>query len=208
MMSFIPEIEKLPLRVGITGGIGSGKTSVCKVFRVLGIPVFYADISAKIIMNNNDSLKKEINTVVGQNVYSNGSLNRSLLARLMYNDKKILEDINQLVHPLVFKDFTDWTQHQTSPYVIVEAAILFESGIYELVDKVITVIAPIEERIQRVMQRNKHTREQVIGIINNQMDDETKVKLSNFVVYNADEDMIIPVILDIHNDILSQIKKV
>lgn len=207
-MSFFPEIEKVPLRVGVTGGIGSGKTSVCRVFGVLGVPVFYADVSAKIIMDNNDSLKNEINSVVGQNVYLDGTLNRPLLARLMYRDKKILEDINQLVHPLVFEDFTDWVCRQTSPYVIVEAAILFESGIHELIDKVITVIAPVEERIQRVMYRNKHTREQVIDIINNQMDDETKIKLSNYVVHNADDDMIIPVILDIHNDILSRIKTI
>ena len=205
-MSLVQEIGKPPLRIGVTGGIGSGKTSVCKVFGVLGIPAFYADLSAKIIMNNNSSLKEEINSVVGQNVYFEGLLNRSLLAKLMYNDKKILEDINQLVHPLVFKDFTQWSRQQASPYVIVEAAILFESGIYELVDKVITVIAPLEERIQRVINRNKQSREQVIGIIKNQMDDETKVKLSNYVVNNADEDMIIPVIIDIHKDILMCVK--
>ncbi len=207
-MSFLSEIEKSPLRIGVTGGIGSGKTSVCKVFGVLGIPIFYADLSARLIMDNNSTLKEEINFVVGQNVYQEESLNRALLARLMYNDRKILEDINHLVHPLVFKDFTEWASQQTSLYVIVEAAILFESGIYELVDKVITVLAPVEERIQRVMNRNKHTRDQVVDIINNQMDDETKVKLSNYVINNADEDMIIPAIIDIHTDILRQVETI
>lgn len=205
-MDKIPNFGERMMRIGITGGIGSGKTSVCKVFKVLGIPVFYADNEAKLIMGNDMATKKEINHLVGHNVYSNGVLNRTLLANLMYNDKNLLVEINQLVHPLVFRNFNVWANNQDAPYVVLEAAILFESGIYELVDRVVTVIAPVEERINRVMGRNKHTREHVLNIIKNQMDDATKIKLSQYVIRNADDDMIIPEVLNIHADIIKYLK--
>jgi len=200
------DISPRKMRLGITGGIGSGKTSVCKVFTVLGIPVFYADNEAKSIMESDPAIKYELNHVTGKNLYLNGTLNRPLLANLMYNDKKLLVEINQMVHPLVFRNFNIWADKQNTPYVIVEAAILFESGIYELVDRVATVVTPVEERIKRVMGRNKHTREQVLNIIKNQMDDQTKIKLSQYVIGNADDDMIIPAVLKIHADIINYLK--
>lgn len=193
------------MRLGITGGIGSGKTSVCKMFAVLGIPVFYADHDAKDLMDNDKDIRSQINELVQRDIYPMGNLDRSLLASLIYNDKKLLYDINQLVHPAVFKRFDSWAVSQDAPYVIVEAAILFESGIYEMVDRVATVVTPVEERIDRVMKRNKHTRERVNEIIRNQMDDETKEKLSDYVIHNADSDMIIPSVLNIHDDIMKHL---
>ncbi|HOP59041.1 MAG TPA: dephospho-CoA kinase [Bacteroidales bacterium] len=193
------------MKLGITGGIGSGKTSVCKVFGVLGIPVFFADPEARRIMNNHPDVIKGINEIAGKNLYPDGNLDSAGLASLIFNDEKRLKEVNSLVHPLVFRYFREWADRQSSPYVIMEAAILFESGASELVDRVATVVAPIEERIKRVTMRNKLTREQVNERIRSQMDDETRIKMSDYVIHNSENDMIIPVILRIHDDILNHL---
>jgi dephospho-CoA kinase len=194
-----------PLRLGITGGIGSGKTSVCRVFSILGIPVFSADPVASVIMENNDGLKEKINQLAGKDMYAAGKLDRAELAALIFNNTEALNTINALVHPLVFDQFSQWVLQQESPYVIMEAAILFESGAWKLVDRIATVAAPVEERIQRVIQRNSLTREMVLKRIRNQMTDEEKISKSDYVIRNSENEMIIPVILKIHEDILNQI---
>lgn len=193
-------------RLGVTGGIGSGKTSVCRVFNVLNIPVFSADREAREIMDNEVVIKEAINNLTGRDMYRYGTLNRSELAAIIFNDCDMLRKVDSLVHPVVFEHFAKWTLSQTSPYVIMEAAILFESGASEYVDRVATVIAPISQRIARVIRRNKLTEDQVLERMRNQMDDETRMKMSDYVIPNSEDDMIIPVILKIHEDILSLIK--
>lgn len=193
------------LKLGITGGIGSGKTSVCRVFNVLGIPVFSADPEAREIMESDINIKKEINEIAGKDIYPAGQLNRMELASLIFNNKNLLEKVNSLVHPVVFDNFIHWAEKQTAPYVIMEAAILFESGAYQLVDRVATIVAPLEERIARVTQRNKLNRDQVMERIKNQMTDEERIKNSDYVIKNSENDMIIPVILSINEDLLTHL---
>jgi dephospho-CoA kinase len=199
------QVRKPGMKLGITGGIGSGKTSVCRVFNVLGIPVFSADPEAREIMDNDRNIKGEINEIVGKNIYRDGQLNRMELASLIFNNSDLLEKVNSLVHPIVFEHFSRWTEKQTAPYVIMEAAILFESGASKLVDRVATVVAPMEERISRVIRRNILSRDQVLERINNQMTDDERIRMSDYVIKNSENDMIIPVILRINEDLLTHL---
>jgi dephospho-CoA kinase len=194
--------NKPALKLGITGGIGSGKTSVCRVFGVLGIPFFSADPEAREIMDNDKTIIRRINSIAGRDLYAKGSLDRMALANLIFNNNSLLAKVNSLVHPIVFDHFRKWEIEQHAPYVIFEAAILFESGASKLVDRVVTVTAPAEERVERVIQRNRLTREQVMERMRNQMDDDSRIKLSDYVIYNSENDMIIPAILKIHEDLL------
>jgi len=198
--------EKNPgIKLGVTGGIGSGKTSVCRVFNILGIPVFSADPEAREIMDNDKGIMRRINSIAGKDLYINGSLDRMEMAALIFNDNTLLEKVNSLVHPVVFDHFKRWEMDQTAPYVIMEAAILFESGASKLVDRIATVVAPIEERVERVIHRNSLSREQILERMRNQMDDDSMIKLSDYVIHNSENDMIIPAILQIHEDILKYI---
>jgi dephospho-CoA kinase len=193
-------------KLGITGGIGSGKSTVCKIFNVLGIPVFSADIAASDLMENEQYIIAGINSIFNKNLYTEGKLNRTELSSLIFNNNQLLEKVNLLVHPAVTKSFLNWSLKQDSKYVIMEAAILFESGASKYVDKVLTITAPIEERIKRVTYRSNLTREQIQDRIKNQRDDEFRVKLSDYVISNSENDMIIPEILKIHENILEEIK--
>jgi dephospho-CoA kinase len=189
-------------KLGVTGGIGSGKTTVCRVFTVLGIPVFMADDVAKELMNNDLSLREGINNVAGKDLYKKGYLDRKELAQLIFTNHSLLEQVNSLVHPRVFESFNTWVKESDSPYLIMEAAILFESQAYKLVDRVVSITAPIEERILRVMGRSELTREQVLERVNSQMDDEERNGRSYYVINNSDSELIIPEILKIHEDML------
>ena len=193
------------MKLGVTGGIGSGKTSVCRVFMVLGISVFSADRVAGEIMERDGSIVQGINSIAGRDIYPEGKLNKAALAEIIFHDSRKLAEVNALVHPAVFSSFERWVPLQTSPYVIMEAAILFESGAADLVDKIVAVTAPEEERLGRVMGRSNLSREQVSDRIKNQMDDLERVSRSDFVIYNAENDMIIPSILDIHDTILKSL---
>ena len=193
------------IRLGVTGGIGSGKSSVCRVFNVLGIPVFYSDPEAKAIMNNDLSVRSKINAIAGKDLYLSGNLDREELSTMIFNDEELLGRVNALIHPLVFQNFIQWADKQIAPYVIMEAAILFESGASELVDKILTVVAPLDQRIDRTVKGSQLTREQVMNRIRNQMDDDVKVKNSDYIIYNSEDDMIIPSVLRIHRDLLRQI---
>ena len=195
--------RKPGFKLGVTGGIGSGKTSVCRVFDVLRVPVFSADRDARETMEKDTNIILNLNSIAGKDLYVNGSLDRIELARIIFNNRTLLEKVNLLVHPAVFDHFRNWTLDQTAPYVIMEAAILFESGASKLVDRVATVVAPVEQRIERVIQRNKLSWEQVMERMKNQMDDETRIKLSDYVINNSENDMIISAILEIHKDILN-----
>lgn len=199
--------DKTVFRLGVTGGIGSGKTTICKVFAALGIPVFYADHEARLVMDNDRTIMDKINSAVGRDMYLNGSLDRGELAGLIFNDGFLLGKINSIVHPVVFDRFTCWSAGQTAPYVIMEAAILFESGASELVDKVLTVVTPMEERIERMIRGKKLTRQQLTERINNQMDDEARIRKSDYVIYNSENDMIVPTVLKVHNEIINKVKR-
>jgi dephospho-CoA kinase len=197
--------RKSGFKLGVTGGIGSGKTSVCRVFSVLSVPVFSADREAQDIMEKDEVIKSKINYISGKDLYADGSLNRMELAKIIFNDRALLDKVNLLVHPAVFDRFRKWVKDQTAPYIIMEAAILFESGGSKFVDKVATVVAPVEQRIGRVIARNKLSRDQVMERMRNQMDDEMRIKLSDYIINNSENDMIIPPILSIHDDILKLI---
>ncbi len=203
------DCKKIPgTKLGITGGIGSGKTSVCKVFNVLGIPSFSADTEAKLIMENDASIITNLNSIAGKDLYSGGILDRMELANLIFNDNSLLVKVNSLIHPIVLERFGEWVKIQNSQYVILEAAIMFESGADKCVDRVATVVAPVEERVNRVINRNSLSREQVLERIRNQMDDDVMIKLSHYVIHNSENDMIIPAILKIHDEILNYINSV
>lgn len=198
MKNGIRKVRKL----GVTGGIGSGKTTVCRVFNVLGVPVFSADAVARDVMDIDTGIMLRINTIAGKNLYENGSLDRTELARLIFNNEGLLEKVNALVHPIVFSRFREWEKKQDAPYVVMEAAILFESGAYKIVDRILTVVAPMEERVNRVIHRNNLTREQVMERMRNQMDDNQRIESSDYVINNSENDMIIPEILRIHDEIM------
>jgi dephospho-CoA kinase len=193
------------LKLGVTGGIGSGKTSVCRVFGVLGIPVFSADTEAREVMDIDTGIILRINTIAGKNLYADGRLDRAELARLIFNNSRLLEKVNSLVHPVVFSRFREWEKKQSAPYVIMEAAILLESGASKVVDRILTVVAPIEERVGRVIHRSNLTRDQVMERMRNQMSDEERISQSDYTIRNSENDMIIPAILKIHEDILKYI---
>jgi dephospho-CoA kinase len=197
--------RKPGFKLGVTGGIGSGKTSVCRVFDILRVPVFSTDRDARETMEKDKAIIGKLNSIAGKDLYVTGSLDRMELARIIFNDRTLLEKVNLLVHPVVFDHFRNWALGQIAPYVIMEAAILFESGGSKFVDRVATVVAPVEQRIERVIQRNKLSREQVMERMKNQMDDETRIKLSDYVINNSENDMIITAILEIHDDILTYI---
>ena len=194
-------------RLGVTGGIGSGKTTVCRIFRVLGIPVFVADNVARDVMENEPDIRAAINLITGKDLYTHGNLDRKELARIIFNRPDLLRKVNAAVHPEVLERFNRWASASDSPYVIMEAAILFEAGADSLVDRVVTISAPVEERISRVMGRNELTREEVIRRINNQLGDEEREEQSYYVINNSDNEMIIPDILKIHEDMLRLAEK-
>jgi len=202
------KVTKPALKLGVTGGIGSGKTTVCRIFNVLGIPVFDADKVAKQIMDTDKSMMLRLNSIAGKDLYSSGALNRTELAKLIFNDTSLLAKVNALVHPAIYDHFKRWTKEQTAPYVILEAAILFESGGAKQLDRILSVVAPVEDRITRVIKRNSLSKEQVLDRIRNQMDDESRIKLSDYVINNAENEMIIPSVMKIHAEILTSINTV
>jgi dephospho-CoA kinase len=189
-------------RLGVTGGIGSGKTTVCRIFRVLGVPVFVADVVARQLLNSDTDIRNQISTIAGADLYTTGELDRKELARLIFNKPELLQRVNASVHPAVLRIFDDWAEKSEAPYVIMEAAILFEAKADVLVDRVVAISAPVEERIARVMGRNELSREEVMERINNQLEDDEREEQSYYVINNADNEMIIPEILKIHDDML------
>ena len=191
------------LRVGLTGGIGSGKSTVARVFEVLGIPVYYADEAAKRLMNENEYLKQAIIKQFGEGVYDKGQLNRKTLAAIVFNDPSKLELLNSLVHPATLHDAKAWLEKQTTPYAIKEAALIFESGAQKFLDHVIGVSAPTPLRIQRTMQRDGITREEVLARMDKQIDDSIKMKLCDFLIKNDEQQMLLPQVLELHKKLLT-----
>jgi len=153
-------------------------------------------------MNNNSLLRGEINDFAGKDLYTKGYLDRKELAHLIFNDYSLLERVNALIHPMVFESFNEWAKEQDTQYIIMEAAILFESDAYKLVDRVVSITVPIEERIARVIGRSELTRGQVLERVNSQIDDEERNERSYYIINNSDSELIIPEILKIHEDML------
>lgn len=191
-------------KVGITGGIGSGKSTVCRVFSILGIPVFEADVVAKQLQSTDAGIRSQLIALFGPAVYlPDMSIDRKYLASIVFNDPSLLLQLNAIIHPAVRKVFFEWCDRQQSPYVLLEAAILYESGFYKMMDKVIVVSTDQDQRIQRVMKRDGTTREQVLQRIGNQWTDEQRNKLADFVIHNNDNELIIPQIVEIDKKIRS-----
>lgn len=185
------------IKVGLTGGIGSGKTTVAKVFETFGIPVYYADDRTKALMNTNPLLKASLIEHFGAETYKNNELDRKFLASIVFNNKEKLELLNSLSHPLTILDADEWMKAQSTPYVIKEAALLFESGAAEKLDYIIGVYAPQHIRIQRVMKRDQLPVEEIMKRISRQVDEEMKMKLCDFVITNNDQLAVIPQVVEI-----------
>ena len=192
----------MPLRIGITGGIGSGKSTVAKIFEVIGIPVYYADTEAKRIMNENDSLKQQISEHFGKDIYASGKLDRHKLASLVFNAPEKLALLNSLVHPVTIRDGEEWMHRQSTPYAIKEAALIFESGVQQYLDYVIGVSAPAPLRIQRTMKRDNSTREEVIARMNKQIDETIKMRLCDFIIFNDEQKAVLPQVLALHEKLV------
>ncbi len=188
--------------IGLTGGIGSGKSTVAKIFAQLGIPVLDADATAKAIMNEDSSVKTKLIELFGAEAYKESQLNRTYIAQLVFEDSFKLQQLNAIVHPITIQYAKDWASKQSFPYVIKEAALFFESGSSEGVDKIIGVTAPKHIRIQRVMHRDQISREDVIKRMEHQLEDSLKMKLSDWVIQNDDLHLLIPQVLAIHKEIL------
>ena len=185
-------------KIGLTGGIGSGKSTVAEIFRHLGIPVFNSDEEARKLQDENVEVKKAIAKIFGETIYVNGKLNREKVASIVFADKKKLEELNAIVHPAVAKAFELFcTQHKNSPFVLKEAAILFEIGAEKLLDGMIVVAAPDELRILRVMDRDGSSREDVLKRMKNQLPQEDKVKKADYLIVNDGKQMLIPQVLEI-----------
>ncbi len=190
------------LKIGITGGIGSGKSTVSRIFNVLGIPVFDADSEAKKLMESNVSIKEAIQNEFGADTYIDGKLNRALLANLVFTDTYKLDKLNALVHPITIAYAETWMEQQTSAYVVKEAALFFESGSAANLDYMIGVYAPQHIRINRAMKRDQISREQVLERINRQVDEEMKMRLCDYVIQNDEQQLLIPQVLQLHNKFL------
>jgi dephospho-CoA kinase len=194
------------LKVGLTGGIGSGKTTIAKIFELLNVPVYYADEASKRLYHTDKDLIANMKKHFGADIYTNEQLNRSKLAAIVFNDADKLELLNQLVHPPTIRDAEEWMRKQTAPYVIKEAALLFESGSASGLDYVIGVQAPSHYRIKRVMERDGVKREDVISRANRQIDEEIKMRLCDFVIVNNDQELVIPQVLELHSKFLEMAK--
>jgi dephospho-CoA kinase len=192
--------------IGLTGGIGAGKTTVAAVFKTLGIPVFNADEVAKELMQTSPVIKEQLINTFGKQVYAaNGILDKTYLAGIVFKDKYQLELLNAIVHPITIQAAKDWAAKQSSPYVIKEAALIFESAAADGLTAVIGVSAPLNLRIQRVMQRDACTKQEVEQRMRHQISDSIKLKLCDWVIENNEQDLVLPQVLKVHEAILTKL---
>jgi dephospho-CoA kinase len=196
------------LKIGLTGGIGSGKTTVAKLFELLGIPVYNADAASKRLYHTDKELIASIKHHFGEEVYTNEQLNRSKLASIVFSDPKKLELLNELVHPPTIRDAQKWMEQQTGAYAVKEAALLFESGSAAGLDYVIGVHTPIHLRIKRVMDRDGVSRDDVLARMKHQIDENIKMRLCNFVIANNEQQLVMPQVLALHQKLLELSGKV
>jgi dephospho-CoA kinase len=194
-----------PIEVGVTGGIGSGKSTVCNIFRLLGVPIYEADLRAKALMISNTDLREAIIANFGKESYlKNGNINRAYMSEVVFSDESKTNLINSLVHPAVYDDYKKWVAHRNShSYLVKEAALLFEAGSYKNLDKIIVVTAPVKKRIERILMRDHHRSEiQIQKIIDKQWPEEEKTRLAHFVIKNDNSHLLIPQVIKIHEKLL------
>jgi len=191
--------------VGLTGGIGSGKTTVSNMFKELGVPVYIADLEAKKLMATSKVIKHKLIDLFGPKAYEDKELNKTFIAVKIFNDKAYLEKMNAIIHPKVAIHFKNWLKKQTTKYVIKEAAIIFEHNMQSQYDYIITVIASEEERIKRILKRDNTSKEKILSIMKHQISDQEKVKMSDFVILNDQLDLTKEQVLKIHNTILNNL---
>lgn len=192
------------IKVGLTGGIGSGKSIVARIFQVLGIPVYNSDEAARELMGSDQELIAALSDRFGASIYIDEKLDRKKLGSIVFNDPKALEDLNSLVHPAVRKAFAEWADQQNSPYVLMESAILAESGGHRNFDRMIVVSAPEELRIERVMKRDGMGEGIVRAWMRNQTSEEERLKIADHVIVNDDRQLVIPQVLAIHQQLLER----
>ncbi|MEZ4804321.1 MAG: dephospho-CoA kinase [Bacteroidia bacterium] len=186
-------------RLGITGGIGSGKTTVCKIFEQYGVPVYYADLRSKVLVSENSDLQRELIQEFGQKTFVDGEYNRAYIASIVFNDKSRLNVLNSIIHPYVLKDWDSFCiKHRNHAYVIKEAAIMLETDSKNSIDSVVLVYAPEELRIQRIMKRDSIDLDSIKARINSQMPEEEKLKLANHIIYNDGEHSLIEQVKELH----------
>lgn len=194
------------LKVGLTGGIGSGKSTVAAIFKLLGIPVFDSDVAAKWIMENDEALIDSIKKAFGEESYLGNTLNRKYISSIVFKDKYQLEVLNNLTHPAIIKAADNWMEQQSAPYCIKEAALLFEAGTAGNLDYVIGVQAPDALRIHRAIQRDNASRQEIVARMDKQIDQTIKMKLCDFVINNNEQQLLIPQILEIHKTLDGSLK--
>ncbi len=190
------------LKVGLTGGIGSGKSMVARIFEILGAPVYYADEAARRLQNEDPDLIREITTIFGEKAYYEGELDRKYVSDIVFQDKEKLEQLNALVHPATIHDAARWMSRQTAPYTVKEAALIFESGSQRDLDYVIGVTAPESLRIKRTMERDAVSEGEVIKRMERQLPDSIKMRLCDYVIKNDEQQLLIPQVLAIHEKLL------
>ncbi len=174
-------------KIGVTGGIGSGKSFVANIIEKMGYPVYYSDVRSKELTNTNPIIRQGLIHLVGKNVYFDGELDKKILAEAIFSNDEMRLKVNQLIHPIVRQDFEDWAKAQTNDLIFNEAAILFETGAYRNFDATVLIYAPIELRLKRVLKRDIITKEEVLARINNQMSDEEKLKMTPYSILNDGE---------------------
>ncbi|MCF0039417.1 dephospho-CoA kinase [Dyadobacter fanqingshengii] len=191
----------LPLQIGITGGIGSGKSVVCKLFSCLGIPVYNADSRAKWLTNHNQQIINRVVALLGRDSYdAEGRYNTSYVSSLVFNNDDLLKKLNAIIHPVVMQDTADWVQnHATSPYVVKEAAIMNKAGDRNSLDYVVVVEAPLQLRVSRILQRDKRSEDEIRAIVKRQVSDEDRKKVADFFINNDEESALIPQVLKLHD---------
>ena len=190
------------LRIGLTGGIGSGKSTVARIFNVLGIPVYDADTASKKLMNEDEKMKKDLVRAFGNETYKDGKLNRPFLSAAVFNNPEKLALLNSIVHPATIKDASQWMQNQDAPYLIKEAALIFESGSNKNLDYVIGVQAPLDLRVKRTMARDNVSAEKVQARMNNQMHEEDKMALCDFIIKNDEKHSLLEQVLMLHEKLI------
>ena len=192
--------------VGITGGIGSGKSIVARIFKTLGVPVYNSDVRSKELLNTNSKLKSRLIEQFGKEIYTSSGIDRKHFASIIFNDKKLLEISNSIIHPFVKNDFEVWISLQDFPYTIKESAILFETDIYKQLDKIVLVTASEELRIKRVVERDQIPEKVVLERIKNQWEDAKKILLADFIIINDETELLLPQVLKIHQVLLKSDK--
>jgi dephospho-CoA kinase len=193
------------LKIGLTGGMGTGKTTVAQIFETLAIPIYYADQAAKDLMNSSPVLKEQIIDSFGPETYKDGKLDRVYLANIVFNDMEKLNLLNSIVHPATLNDATLWMQNQKTPYAVKEAALIFETNMEDYFDFIIGVAAPESLRLERIMKRDQISEDHIYQRISRQMDESEKIDRCDFVIVNDGVRALIPQVLNIHSTLLSKI---